>query len=366
METEDARLQVTDTYRPLQGLHMHRVQVEQGSFSVGDKVRSSVDLKRRRHTARNHTATHLLHAALRDILGEHVKQSGSLVAPDRLRFDFSHFQPVSSREIRMIEEMVNEKIRDNIELEISVRDLEAALEAGAMALFGEKYGDQVRTVSIPGFSLELCGGSHVAATGEIALFKLIHESSISAGVRRVEAVTGHGATQRFLQSEGALDRLSADLKVGRDSVEETVHRLSDQLRETQKKLEQLQFRLAREQTGDVVAEARDIGGVKVLVKRVEDLDRAGLRSLADELKNKLRSGVVVLGAPINGKVSLVAMVSSDLTGRVKANELVSRLARTVRGGGGGRPDMAEAGGSDPSRLDVALEQAYAEVERILK
>ena len=366
METEDARLQVTDTYRPLQGLHIHRVQVQRGSFSVGDEVRSSVDLERRCHTARNHTATHLLHAALRDILGEHVKQSGSLVAPDRLRFDFSHFQPVSSREIRMIEEMVNAKIRDNIELEISVRDLGAALEAGAMALFGEKYGDQVRTVSIPGFSLELCGGSHVAATGEIALFKLIHESSISAGVRRVEAVTGHGATQRFLQSEGALDRLSADLKVGRDSVEETVHRLSDQLRETQKKLEQLQFRLAREQTGDVVAEARDIGGVKVLVKRVEDLDRAGLRSLAEELKNKLHSGVVVLGAPINGKVSLVAMVSSDLTGRVKANELVSRLARTVRGGGGGRPDMAEAGGSDSSQLDVALEQAYAEVEAILK
>ena len=366
METEEARLQVTDTYRPVQALHVHRVQVQQGSLSVGDEIRSSVDVQRRRHTARNHTATHLLHAALRDILGEHVKQSGSLVAHDRLRFDFSHFQPVSGREIRMIEEIVNEKIRDNIELEISVRDLGAALEAGAMALFGEKYGDQVRTVSIPDFSLELCGGTHVAATGEIALFKLIHESSISAGVRRAEAVTGHGATERFLEAEGALDRLSADLKVGRESVEETVHRLSHQLRETQKKLDRLQFTLAREQTGDVLAEAREIGGVKVLVKRVEDLDRAGLRSLADELKNKLRSGVVVLGAPINGKVGLVAMVSSDLTGRVKANELVSRIARTVRGGGGGRPDMAEAGGSDPSQLDVALEQAYAEVEASLK
>ena len=365
METESARLQVTDTYRPIQGLHVHRVQVQQGSFSVGDEVRSSVDLERRHHTARNHTATHLLHAALQDILGEHVKQSGSLVAPDRLRFDFSHFQPVSSREIRMVEEMVNEKIRDNLKLEISLRDLEAALEAGAMALFGEKYGDQVRTVSIPGFSLELCGGSHVGATGEIALFKVTHESSISAGVRRVEAVTGHGATERFLESEGALDRLSADLRVGREGVEETVQRLSDQLRETQKKLEHMQFRLAREQTGDVLAEAREISGVKVLVKRVEDLDRAGLRSLADELRNKLRSGVVVLGAPINGKVGLVAMVSSDLTGRVKANELVSRIARTVRGGGGGRPDMAEAGGSDPSLLDVALEQAYAEMEEIL-
>ena len=365
METETARLQVTDTYRPIQGLHVHRVEVQQGSFAVGDEVRSSVDLERRHHTARNHTATHLLHAALQDILGEHVKQSGSLVAPDRLRFDFSHFQPVSGRVIRMVEEMVNEKIRDNLKLEISVRDLEAALEAGAMALFGEKYGDQVRTVSIPGFSLELCGGSHVGATGEIALFKVTHESSISAGVRRVEAVTGLGATERFLESEGALDRLSADLRVGREGVEETVQRLSDQLRETQKKLEQMQFRLAREQTGDVVAKAREIGGVKVLVKRVADLDRTSLRSLADELKNKLQSGVVVLGAPINGKVGLVAMVSSDLTGRVKANELVSRIARTVRGGGGGRPDMAEAGGSDPSQLDVALEQAYAEVEAML-
>ncbi len=365
METETARLQVTDTYRPIQGLHVHRVEVQQGSFAVGDEVRSSVDLERRHHTARNHTATHLLHAALQDILGEHVKQSGSLVAPDRLRFDFSHFQPVSGREIRMVEEMVNEKIRDNLELQISVRDLEAALEAGAMALFGEKYGDQVRTVSIPGFSLELCGGSHVGATGEIALFKVTHESSISAGVRRVEAVTGLGATERFLESEGALDRLSADLRVGREGVEETVQRLSDQLRETQKKLEHMQFRLARELTGDVVAEAREIGGVKVLVKRVADLDRTKLRSLADELKNKLQSGVVVLGAPINGKVGLVAMVSSDLTGRVKANELVSRIARTVRGGGGGRPDMAEAGGSDPSQLDVALEQAYAEVKAML-
>ena len=366
MGTEDARLQVTDAYSPLPGLQVHRVKVQHGSFSVGDQVRSSVDLERRRHTARNHTATHLLQAALRETLGEHVKQSGSLVAPDRLRFDFSHFQPVSSREIRMIEERVNQKIRDNIKLEISVQDLEAALEAGAMALFGEKYGDEVRTVSILDFSLELCGGTHVGATGEIALFKVIHESSISAGVRRVEAVTGHGAIERFLESEGALNRLSADLKVGRDGVEKTVHRLSDQLRKTQKKLERLQFRLAREQTGDVVAEAREIGGVKVLVKRVEDLDRAGLRSLADELKNRLRSGVVVLGASINGKVGLVASVSSDLTGRVQANELVSRLARTVRGGGGGRPDMAEAGGSDPSQLDVALEQAYAEVEMILK
>ena len=365
METEDARLQVTDTYRPLQGLLVHRVEVQQGSFSVGDQVRSSVDLERRRHTARNHTATHLLQAALRATLGEHVKQSGSLVAPDRLRFDFSHFQAVSRREIRMIEETVNERIRANIELQISVQDLDTALEAGAMALFGEKYGDQVRTVSIPGFSLELCGGTHVGATGEIALFKVIHESSISAGVRRVEAVTGHRAIERFFESEGALDRLSADLKVGRDGVEETVHRLSDQLRKTQKKLQQLQFRLAREQTGDVVAEARDIGGIKVLVNRVEDLDRAGLRSLADELKNKLCSGVVVLGASIDGKVGLVASVSSDLTGRVQANELISRMARTVKGGGGGRTDMAEAGGSDPSQLDVALEQAYAEVERIL-
>ena len=366
METEDARLQVTDTYRPLQGLQAHRVAVQQGSFSVGDQVLSSVDLERRRHTARNHTATHLLQAALRETLGEHVKQSGSLVAPDRLRFDFSHFQPVSSRELQIIEETVNEKIRENMELEISVQNLEAALEAGAMALFGEKYGDQVRTVSIPDFSLELCGGTHVGATGEIALFKVIHESSISAGVRRIEAVTGQGAMERFLESEEALNRLSADLKVGRDGVEETVQRLSDQLRKTQKKLEQLQFKLARLQTGNVVAEARDIGEVKVLVKRVEDLDRAGLRSLADELKNKLISGVVVLGASSDGKVGLVASVSANLTGRVQANELVSRLARTVRGGGGGRPDMAEAGGSDPSQLDVALEQAYAEVEAMLK
>ncbi len=366
IESETGLMEVSDTCQPVAGLSVLRVRARQGTFSVGDEVRSSVDVERRRHTARNHTATHLLQAALREVLGEHVKQAGSLVAPDRLRFDFSHFQAVGGPEIRLIEELVNDKIRENIALEISVRGLEEAIEAGAMALFGEKYGDRVRTVAIPGYSLELCGGTHVESTGEIALFKLIHESSISAGVRRIEALTGLGAIQRFLAAEGALDRLSVGLKVGRDDVEATVSRLSGQLKATQKQLENLQFRLAQQQAADFLAEARDVLGVKVLAKRVDDLDRAGLRSLADQLKNKLKSGIVVLGTPSNGKVSLIAVVSPDLTERVKANELVSSIARVVKGGGGGRPDMAEAGGSDPSRLDLALEEAYAEVEATLK
>ncbi len=366
IESEAGLLKVCDTYRPLPELNVHRVQIQQGAFSLGDEVRSSVDLERRRNTASNHTATHLLHAALREVLGEHVKQSGSLVAPDRLRFDFSHFQATSRHEIRLIEELVNDQIRENIELKISVSTLEEAIEAGAMALFGEKYGEQVRTVAIPGYSLELCAGTHVGLSGEIALFKILHESSIAAGVRRIEAITGQGAIQRFVESEDALGRLSVDLKVGRDDIEHTVIRLSDQLKKTQKQLEKLQFKLAQQQTFDALSEALDVLGVKVLAKRVEGLDRAGLRSLADQLKNKLESGVVVLGTASNGKVSLIAMVSPDLTERVKANELVSSIARVVKGGGGGRPDMAEAGGSDPSRLDLALKTAYAEVESTLK
>ena len=365
IQAEAGGARVEDTFRPIASLHVHRVVLDRGSLHVGDSVVSSVESKRRLSIARNHSATHLLHAALREVLGEHVKQAGSLVAPDRFRFDFNHFQPLTARQIPVIEEIVNRKIRENIEVTTFERSLDDALEAGAMALFGEKYGDRVRVVEMSSFSLELCGGTHVSRTGDIALFKLTSESSISAGVRRIEAITGDTAMERFLEAEGLLSRLAADLKVNREGISEAVNRMGQQLKEANRTVEKLQLKLARDQSGDVVGEARNIKGIKVLAKRVSDLDRNGLRSLADQLRTQLQSGVVVLGMPSNGKVSLVAMVSDDLTERIKANDLISRIARTVKGGGGGRAEMAEAGGSDPSQLDAALEQTFSEIEQLL-
>ncbi len=366
IESGSNLLKVYDTYQPLPGFHLHRVKVLQGSFSIGDEVSSSVDSERRNNTARNHTATHLLHSALREVLGGHVKQAGSLVTPERLRFDFSHFQSLSKTERGLIEEIVNKKICENIKLSVSISDLEKAIETGAMALFGEKYGDKVRTVSIPGFSLELCGGTHVESTGDIALFKLLHESSISAGVRRIEAITGLAALQRFQEAENLLDRISSALKVGRDDCETTIVRLSNQLKKAEKHLVKLQLDLALEQTSNILSEVRNILGIKVLSKRIKGLDKTGLRSLANQLKDKLKSGVVVLGTASDEKVSLIAMVSTDLTAKVQANKLVSKIAQVVKGGGGGRPDIAEAGGSDPALLDLAIESVYAEVESTLR
>ncbi|MFQ5741658.1 MAG: alanine--tRNA ligase [Acidobacteriota bacterium] len=358
IESEAANARVEDTFTPLPGLRLHRVRVRSGWIRRGDRVRSTVFSEVRADTARNHTATHLLQAALREVLGEHVKQSGSLVAPDRLRFDFTHYRPMSQREVRQIEERVNQKVRENIQLQTEIRDLEEAVREGAMALFGEKYQERVRVVRVPGFSMELCGGTHVSSTGEIALFKIVGEGSVSAGVRRIEAVTGQAALERFFSSEDVLERLSETLKVGRSQLPEAVEKMNRALKEAGKELEGLQLRLAQKETSSVLEEAREIKGVRVLSRKVENLDRSSLRSLADQLKNKLKSGIVVLGMPANGKVNLVAMVSADLTERIQANDLIRRLAPIVKGGGGGKADMAEAGGRDPSQLDRALEQTY--------
>jgi alanyl-tRNA synthetase len=366
IQADEGKARVRNTLRPITGLHLQQVIMDRGTIRVGDNILSNVDFQRRKNIARNHSATHILQAALREVLGEHVKQAGSLVAPDRLRFDFNHFQSLTSTQLPLIEEIINQKIQENVPVETSERSLDDALDSGATALFGEKYGDEVRVVEMSNFSMELCGGTHVNNTGEIGLFKLISESSISAGVRRIEALTGDPAMERFLESERMLSDLAINLRVSRHDISEAVKRVGQQLREANRMVEALQLKLARNQTGDATSEAKDINGIKVLVKRVSDLDRSGIRSLADQLRTQLQSGIVVLGMALEGKVSLIAMVSEDLTERIRADELISRIAQTVKGGGGGRPEMAEAGGNDPAKLDVALEQVFSEIEDLLR
>ncbi|GAB4130499.1 MAG: hypothetical protein Kow001_24290 [Acidobacteriota bacterium] len=299
------------------------------------------------------------------MLGDHVKQAGSLVAPERLRFDFTHYRALTDWEIRQIEERVNEKIRENLQVCTEIKDLDEAVNAGAMALFGEKYDQQVRVVSVPGFSMELCGGTHAERTGDLSLFKIISESSISAGVRRIEAITGEAAWRRFLEDEQTLRSLENSLHARRDQLGESVQRVLAELREAQKQIERLQLQLAQKDSADAAQSAREVAGIRVVALRIDNVDRGTLRRLADQIRSKLRSGVVVLGTPENGKVSLVVMVTPDLSERLRADELIRPIARIVGGGGGGRPDMAEAGGKEPGRLGEALEQVYSEVERAL-
>ncbi|UCF38954.1 MAG: alanine--tRNA ligase [Acidobacteriota bacterium] len=365
IEGQNLQAEVLDVQTPVGGVRLHKIRVLHGEISVGDSVSCSVDRQRRLQTVNNHTATHLLQAALRNVLGEHVKQAGSLVAPERLRFDFTHYKGLSSWELHDIEEKVNLKIRENIKVQTSVQDLDEAIEAGATALFGEKYDQKVRVVSVPGYSKELCGGTHVDRTGDIALFKILSESSISAGVRRVEAITGEAAVDRFLQDEALLGDLSHQLNTRRDNLSAAVVKLVGELKEASKEVDRLRLQLAQQESSSAGSEAREIGGIKVVAQKVSNVDRNALRQLADQICNKLQSGVVVLGTSSDGKVSLVVMVSDDLKGRVPANRLIQPIARLVGGGGGGKPDLAEAGGKNPDALDEAIQQTYSIVEEQL-
>ena len=365
LENEDVYASVEDTYSPAKGLRLSKVKMQRGRLQKGDAVDSSVLTEARVSTARNHTATHLMHASLRQVLGEHVKQAGSLVAPDRLRFDFTHYRQLSPGEIGQIERQVNAKIRENIEVQTATLDLDEAIKQGAMALFGEKYSARVRVVTVAGFSAELCGGTHVARTGDIALFKVVSEGSTAAGVRRIEAVTGESAMERFSEEERLLHELSDRLRVAPADLPEAVDRTVRELREAQKQTKGLRLKLAQQESREAFEGSREIQGIRVLSQKVQDLDKNALRQLANQLKNKLKSGVVVLGMPSNGKVSLIAMVSSDLTEKIRADDLIRRLAPLVSGGGGGKPDLAEAGGKDPSRLDEALKETYRFVEETL-
>jgi alanyl-tRNA synthetase len=351
---DDTEFAVSDTQRQGQA-HIHLGEVIAGGISVGQTLTARVDAVARADTARNHSATHLLHAALRKVLGDHVTQKGSLVAPDRLRFDFSHPQPVSAEELQEIEQMVNAEILKNVKTHIESMPLEKALESGAMSLFGEKYDAEVRVLTIgESFSKELCGGTHVNRTGDIGLFKIVTETGIAAGVRRLEAVTGRGALHWAAMTGHKLNRVAELLRAEPDFIEDKLSQLLDRNRRLEKELTQLKSRLASSAGDDLVAEAVEIDGLKVLARALEGADPKTLRETVDQLKNKLGSAVLVLAAVQDSKVSLVAGVTKDSTDRLNAGELVNFVAAQVGGKGGGRADMAQAGGNDPGRLPEAL------------
>src|SRR5262252_5532830 len=344
----------------------HRVHVNNGSLRVRDIVTADVDGEARNATRRNHTATHLLHAALRSVLGSHVKQAGSLVAPDRLRFDFVHFQPVTRDELDRIERLVNEQIYRNTTVDTDV-DVppEQAIAAGAMALFGEKYGDKVRVVKIPGFSAELCGGTHVRATGDIGPFAITAESGVSAGVRRIEAVTGGGAVAWAQQQRSALDSVVRALNVNPDQAVQAVERLQADGRRLASEVTDLKTRIATGGSSTAGEDEVEVAGIKLARRKLTEVDKDALRRIADSLKAKIKTGVVVLAAGNDGKVQVVVAVTPDLTSRIKAGQIVKEIAPIVGGGGGGRPDFAEAGGKQPEKIDEMLEASRTVIEKLL-
>ncbi len=354
LTTDGARFVVSDT-RKLGKAHVHLGRLESGSLKVGDTVDAEVDHALRQSTRLNHSATHLLHAALRKVLGTHVTQKGSLVAPDRLRFDFSHYSAVTPDELREIERLVNAEVRANAAAETRVMNFEDAVAAGAMALFGEKYDDEVRVLSIGDFSTELCGGTHVARAGDIGLFKIVSEGGVAAGVRRIEAVTGGAAYDHVADTEHRLHDVAGLVRGSREDVEDKVRQLIDRSRRLEKEVAQLKDKLASGRGRDLAADAESISGLKVVATTVEGADAAALRNAVDQLKSQLGSAVIVLGTTdADGKVTLIAGVTADATARFKAGELVNFVAQQVGGRGGGRPDLAQAGGNLGDRLPVAL------------
>ena len=349
-------IEIRDTQKPLEDLIVHRGVVKRGVVKPDMPLELVIDTERREAIRKNHTATHLLHAALRQVLGDHVKQAGSLVAPDRLRFDFTHFSRLSERDIERIETLVNEEIWANTALNTSVQDLDSAIAGGALALFGEKYGDNVRTVQVPGFSHELCGGTHVGATGEIGFFTLTYEGGIGSGVRRVEALTGPGAFARVKREGRVLTDLRQVLKAQPDEEMDKLQRLTAQQRELERQIEALQQRLASAQTQDHFGNVQDVAGMKTLAICLDNFDRKALRSFVDTAKERLGSGVVVAGSVSDDKVALVAGVTSDLTAKLSAGDLLGKVAALTGGKGGGRADMAQGGGTDARKLPDAIAQ----------
>jgi len=364
--------EVTGAFYPVAGLVAHRVTAKE-TLRVGDRVTVHADAERRARIMRNHTGTHLVNAALRNILGTHVKQSGSLNAPERLRFDFTHFAPVDHEELRDIEQQVNDEIRLNTCVETGVMSLEEALNSGALAFFGDKYPESnVRVVTIPDprsprgfYSKELCGGTHVKRAGDIGVLKIVSEESVAAGVRRIEAVTGIGALEHFQNQAKTLRDVASKLNVGEDDVLASVEKLTTTARHLEKELEAQKRKGALNQLDDLFNQAQTIKGVKVVVGEVSNVDREGLRQLVDSLRQKLGSGVVALGMPDDGKVALIAGVTKDLTAKVHAGKLIQALAKQVGGSGGGRPDLAEAGGKDTSALKSALQSVPSLLEALL-
>jgi alanyl-tRNA synthetase len=351
---EEAAFRVEDTRKQANGVFVHYGEMVAGELKQGSSCQATIDVSRRADIALNHSATHLMHAALRQVLGAHVAQKGSLVDAERLRFDFAHNQPVNIEQIKEVERIVNQQIRLNAEVRADEMNKTEALKAGAMALFGEKYGDIVRVLRIGDFSTELCGGTHVNRAGDIGVFKIISETGTASGVRRIEAVTGAAAIARIEQSDTMLEQIAGRLKSGRDNLTQRVDAMLDKNRQLEKELEQLKSKLASSSGNALTDQAVDINGIKVLAAKLDNVEPKALREIVDQLKNKLGSSAIVV-ATVNGEnVSLVAGVSKDQTDRIKAGELVNVVATQIGGKGGGRPDMAQAGGNNPSALDAAL------------
>ncbi|MDD2498130.1 MAG: alanine--tRNA ligase [Desulfitobacteriaceae bacterium] len=350
--------EIQDTQLMVNGIVLHRFALKEGFLTVGEKVALEVDVERRRAIARNHTATHLIHKALKQVVGEHANQAGSLVVPDRLRFDFSHFTAIEDAELEQIEDIVNREVLNNISVETLETNLDDAKKMGATALFGEKYGDTVRVVKMGDFSMELCGGTHCFSTGEVGLVKLISESGIGAGLRRIEAVTGDYARDYFRKEEKVLKEAALALKTLPHEVGKKIETLLQELKQKEKELEALQGKLAKQATGDILNQVETIKEVRAIIAQVQVPDMNGLRSLADLIKDKLGSGVIVLGATSKDKVNFVTMVTPDLVQKgLHAGNILKETAKVAGGGGGGRPGMAQAGGKKPEMTSQALDKA---------
>ncbi|MGH9956161.1 MAG: alanine--tRNA ligase, partial [Pyrinomonadaceae bacterium] len=362
-----AHVTVNDVVSPTAGLIVHRVTVDHGTLRVGDEVVAQVDVEKRNATRRNHTATHLLHAALGEVLGGHVKQAGSVVAPNYLRFDFTHYQPLTEEETVEIERLVNDQILRNVSVQTDIMPVEDAIRAGAMALFGEKYAGMMRVLTVPGFSKELCGGTHVRATGEIGQFKITSDESTASRVRRIRAVTGIDAYERFREAEILVDKVTSSLRTSRAELPALIGKLQEDLKKARREADELRLKIATgaaapSSNGD---ESREVAGVRVVAREASGLDAAGMRQLSDTLLARIKSGVVVLGRAGDGKASLIVRSSPDVSQRVPAGQVIKELAPIVGGRGGGKPDLAEGGGNQPDKLAEALEESYKVVERLL-
>ena len=357
VEGPSGRAEVIDTFHK-GDLIVHSIEVRHGYLESGDSIKLEVSENLRKDTARNHTATHLLHSALRQVLGEHVKQAGSMVAPDRLRFDFTHFSALTPDEIREVEDLVNEQIREDREVKTEILSYKEAMARDAMALFGEKYGETVRLVSVPDFSKELCGGTHVSRTGQIGLFKIISESSVASGMRRLEACTAQTALDFVHELEEAVSIITFQLKCPRWEASKKVARLLEMTKDLEKQLQQAKKARATQGLDKLLSGTREINHIKVLSARVEAENVRSLRDLGDRLRDKIGSGVIVIGSRADGKALLLVLVTKDLTDRLHAGNMIKQVARIIGGSGGGRPEMAQAGGPKPERLEEALEAVY--------
>jgi alanyl-tRNA synthetase len=353
----DLELEVKDTVKDPTGIIIHKGIVKKGHIESGQTVMLTVDGDRRASIARNHTATHILHAALRDIVGDHVKQAGSMVAPDRLRFDFTHFSQIDTETLENIEIFVNDRIRQNVAVSVDEMDMEKAMDSGATALFEEKYGDRVRVVALSSFSRELCGGTHAVRTGDIGLFNILSEASVASGVRRIEAVTGTAAVAHVQRNNRILQQLGRLVKDKPDAVVGRVESLMKSLKTAEKEATQLKTKLAEMQAVSEGEKAEEINGISTIIRKVTIDKPAALRELADRFKDQIGSGIVVLGCETGGKALLIVVVTKDLGKRFHAGEIIKQIASVVGGGGGGRPDMAQAGGTQPEQLMQALEKA---------